>query len=127
MLLLVDPKMFQITLMPSIFHKKLWLWMILKEDMTAVLHLSCVNNITIVNSKFSDNDCTLIAGIGSIFHLQKTVEFYSNTSYSGGALAFHCNTNCDSTHTERIGISMMLNPHTSAYIINNTQLVWYTS
>ena len=47
-----------------------------------------------------------------------------NTGYSGGALAFYHDAHCESKQTVRIENSMILNPHTSVYIINNTA-VWY--
>lgn len=67
-LVLLLTRTFEITLMSTIFRRNFRLvdnpqrrygW--------AVLHLTCVNSITIVNSKFSDNHCTSIAGISSIF------------------------------------------------------------
>jgi len=41
----------------------------------AVLYLTYVKNITIVNSTFSDNNCTSVVPKSSIFHLQGTVGF----------------------------------------------------
>jgi len=85
--------------------------------------LSCINNLTIVNSTFSDNNCTSVAARCSIFHLKETVGFYRNTGYSGGALAFY-DAHCESKGTFRIGNFMILNAHTSVYIVYNTA-VWY--
>jgi len=73
-----------------------------------------------VNSTFSNNNCTSLATKNSTFHLQGTVRFYRNTGYSGGALAFYNDAHCESKGTIRIENSMILNPHTSVYIVNNT-------
>ena len=86
-----------------------------REYDCAVLYLGYVKNITIVNSTFSDNNCTSVAAINSILHLQGTVGFYRNTGYTGGALAaFYYDAHCESNRTVRIEI---LNPHTSVYIL----------
>ena len=117
----VDPKVYQVTLMSTIFHRNFMLTDTLqREHHCAVLCLRYVKNITIVNSTFSDNNCTSVIAESSIFHLQGTVEFYRNTAYSGGALAFYHDAHCESKQTVRIENSMILNPHTSVYIINNT-------
>ena len=116
-----DRELFQMTLVSVIFHRNVMLADILhREHNCAVLYLSCTKNITIVNSKFSDNKCTSIAAKGSIFYLLGTIEFYRNTGYSGGALSFRRDVNCESRQTVRIKNSMILNPHTTVYIVNNT-------
>ena len=83
----------------------------------AVLYLSYINKLTIVDSTFSNNNCTSVAAKCSIFHLQGTVGFYRNTGYSGGTLAFHHD---ETKQTAGIVNAMILNPHISVYIVNNT-------
>ena len=115
----VDPRLFQLRLVLAIFQRNFMLTPTVgREYNCSVLYLSCVKNITIVNSTFSDNNCTSITVKGTIFHLQGTVGFYRNTGYSGGALAFHRDTDC--WRARLINTSMILNPHTSVYIVNNT-------
>ena len=117
----VDPRLFQMTLAETTFHRN---FMIVSDHLRkfdcAVLYLSYAKNITIVNSTFSDNNCTSVAAKSSMFGLQGTVEFYRNTGYSGGALAFHRDADFESELTVKIGNSMILNPNTSVYIVNNT-------
>jgi len=109
-----------ITLTSTIFHRNFMSTDTLgREYDCAVLYLNGVKNITIVNSTFNDNDCTSIASKNSIFHLQGMVGFYRNTGYSGGALAFHIDTDFESMWAVQIENSMVLTPHTSVYIVNN--------
>jgi len=61
-----------------------------------------------------------VATKSAIFHLQETIKFYRNAGYSGGALAFHRDIHCESKWAVKIENSMILNPHTSVYIVNNT-------
>ena len=111
---------FQMTIASTIFQQNFGLVdNNLRKYDCAVLYLS-YTNITIVNSTFSDSNCTAIAANSSIFHLQGTVEFYRNTGYSGGALAFYRDAYCQSGPRVRIESSMILTPHTSVYIVNNT-------
>jgi len=84
-----DPDLFQMTIVSTIFHRNFMLVRNYLRCDCAVLYLTYVKNITIVNSTFSDNNCTSVVAKSSIFHLQGTVEFYRNTGYSGGALAFY--------------------------------------
>ena len=113
----VVPKSFQLTLISTIFYRNLKLSDNLQRKYDcSVLYLSYVKNITLVNSVFMDNNCTSITAKHSIFHLQGTVGFYRNRGHSGGALAFHH----DAMPTVRIENFMILNPHTSVYIVNNT-------
>jgi len=117
----VDPKLFQITLVSAIFLRNFMLVNNLQREYhCSVLYLSCVKDIMIVNSTFSDNNCTSVAAKSSLFYLHGTVGFYRNTGYSGGALAFYYDARCESKLTIRIENSMMLIPHTSVYIVNNT-------
>ena len=113
----VDPKLFQMTLAETTFHRNFMAASnhVQKYD-CSVVYLSNTTNITIVNSTFSDNNCTSIAAKNSTFHLQGTVGFYRNTGYSGGALAFHH----DAIPTVKIKNFMTLDPHTSVHIVNNT-------
>ena len=113
-----DPKLYQVTLTSTNFHRNFMLDTLQREHDCSVLYLNCVRNITIVNSTFSDNNCTSVAAKSSIFHFQGTVEFYRNTGYSGGALAFHY----DAIPAVRIKNFMTLDPHTTVYIVNNTVL-----
>ena len=115
------PKYLHITIGSTTFHRNIWPADASRRKYNCfVLYLSYIKNITIVNSTFSDNNCTSIAAKSSIFHLQGMVGFYRNTGYSGGALAFHCDTDCESKQSSIMENSMILNPHTSAYIVNNT-------
>ena len=117
----VDPNLFQITLVSTLFHRNFKLANILQRKFDcAVLYLSWARNITIVNSTFSDNNCTSITAKASTFHLQGTIRFSRNAGYSGGALAFCHDTDGESEQQVRIENSMILNPHTSVYIVNNT-------
>ena len=104
-----DYNLFQMTIVSTIFHRNFNPDDILQRKYDcAVLYLSCVDGITIMNSTFSDNNCTSVLAESSTFHLQGTVGFYRNTGYSDGALAFHCNMYCGFIMP---GVfSMVLNP-----------------
>ena len=119
----IDPEFYQMTIVSTSFHRNfMFADHHLREYDCDVLYLSCVKNITIMNSTFSDNNCTSIAAKSTIFHLHGMLGFYRNTGYSGGALAFHRDTDCESivSQTIRIENSMILNPHTTVYMVNNT-------
>ena len=114
-------KYLHITIGSTKFHRNVWPADTSQQKYNCfVLYLSYIKNFTLINSTFSDNNCTSIAAKNSILHLQGTVGFYRNTGYSGGALAFHHNTHCDSKQTAIMENSMILTPHTSVYIVNNT-------
>ena len=115
----VDSASFQVAIVSTTFFRN---YMLIANKLRncAVLYLSCIKNITILNSTFSDNNCTSVAAGSSKFHFQGTVGFYRNTGYSGGALAFHHDADCESNPRVTIETSMILNPHTSVYIVNNT-------
>ena len=116
-----DPKLYQITLLSTIFHGNFMLVdNYLGNYDCAVLYLSGSKKVTIVNSTFSDNNCTTLATKSSIFHLQGSVGFYRNTGYSGGALTFNCDAHCETKLTVGIENTMILKLHTSVYIVNNT-------
>lgn len=100
----VNPELFQITIVSTIFHKILCL---LIRNMTVLL---CIKNLMTVNSTFSDSNCTSLATKNPILYLQQTVGFCRNTGYSGGALAFHHDAHCESRWSARIENSMILNP-----------------
>ena len=112
----VVPKVFQLTLISTIFYRNVKLYNFRRKYHCSVLYLSYVQNITLVNSDFKDNNCTSIVSQHSLFHLQGTVGFYRNRGHSGGALAFHY----DAIPAVGIENFMILNPHTSVYIVNNT-------
>ena len=115
-----DPEFYQMTIVSTIFHRNfMFVDHHLKKTNCSVLYLSCVKNITIVNSTFSDNNCTSVTAKSSMFGLQRTVGFYRNTGYSGGAVAFHHEPHCDSKPATMEN-SMTLDPHTTVYIVNNT-------
>ena len=118
----VDSASFQIAIVSTTFHRNyMFIDNNLRKYDCTVLYLSCIMNITVVNSTFSDNKCTSVAAVSSIFHLQGKVEFYRNAGYSGGALVFHHDTRYESKLTIlRSENSMILSPHTSVYIVNNT-------
>ena len=114
-------KYLYITLGSTTFHRNVWPADTSQRKYNCcVLYVSYIKNITIVNSTFSDNNCTSVTAKGSIFHLQGIVEFYRNTGYSGGALALRRDTDCKSKQSSIMENSMILNPHTSVYIVNNT-------
>lgn len=107
----VDPELFQITIVSTIFHKNFMLVdNHLRKYDSSVLYLVCIKNLTTVNSTFSDSNCTSLATKNPILYLQQTVGFCRNTGYSGGALAFHHDAHCESRWSVRIENSMIVNP-----------------
>ena len=112
----------QLTLKSTIFDKHFMLADTIGRGFDCtVLQLSYVRNITIASSTFSDNKCTSVTAKNSKFQLQGSVEFLRNTGYSGGALAFHRDAhNCEPNRRIRVENSMILTPHTTVYIVNNT-------
>ena len=108
------------TLALATFHRNIFVDNLQGIHDCAVLYFSCVKNIAVVNSTFSDNKCTSLAAKSSVFHFHGMVGFYRNTGYRGGALAFHRDPYCESRQTVRIENSMILNPNTTVYIVNNT-------
>ena len=66
----VDSNVFQMTIVSTIFHRNFNPDDILQRKYDcAVLYLSCVDGITIMNSTFSDNNCTSVLAESSTFHL----------------------------------------------------------
>ena len=65
-----------------------------KDDDTllpAIVALTSIQNVTIVNCMFSENTGTPILVYNSSFYIIGTHTFVNNTSYQGGALAFYEN------------------------------------
>ena len=118
-----DPRKlsFKMTLISNLFERNFML--VGRKFDCAVVYLSCVKRTTIANSTFSDNNCTSVAAKSSTFYMGGSVVFYRNTGYSGGAIAFHRDAPCEITErTVRVRSPrfMILTPHTSVYIVNNT-------
>jgi len=80
-----------VTIASTTFDKNDMLTPAQREYNCTVLYLEKVKNITIMDSTFSDNNCTCILMKRSIFHAQGIVGFYRNRGYDGGALAFQDN------------------------------------
>ena len=110
---IADPSFHHVTIASTTFlnHRNDMLIPAQREYDCTVLYLEKVKNITIMNSTFSDNNCTCVAAKRSMLYLQGIVGFYRNRGHSGGAFAFHYSSDSP---------SMVLNPNTTVYIVNNT-------
>ena len=87
-----------------------------KEYDCAVVHVTKVMNVTLVNTTFIENNCTCISINRSILHFKRIVSFYRNMGYNGGALVILKNTLCSLATSS----SLTLSPHTVVNMVNNT-------
>ena len=102
------PKVGSITFASATFSKNTGVQLLASKYKCAVIHLIQAMNVSLVNSTFTENNCTCISTKESVLHLEGTAGFYGNTGYNGGALALVTNS------------SLILKPHTIMYVINNT-------